>query len=48
MKVLFIFQNKEDKLIFKKNKITKFAKTTIIYGSGVDTDLFKSKKTKNI
>ena len=48
MKVLFIFQNKEDKLIFKNNKITKFAKTTIIYGSGVDTDLFKSKKTKKI
>ncbi len=48
MKVLFIFQNKEDKLIFKNNKITKFAKTTVIYGSGVDTDLFKSKKTKKI
>ena len=38
MKVLFIFQNKEDKLIFENNKITKFAKTTVIYGSGVDTD----------
>ena len=33
-------------MIFKKNKITKLAKTTIIYGSGVDTDLFKKKKQK--
>ncbi len=47
-KVFFIFQNKEDELIFKKNKITEFAKTSVIYGSGVDTDLFKRKKTKKI
>ena len=47
-KIFFIFQNKEDKSIFKENNITKFAKTTVIYGSGVNTDLFKSKKTKKI
>ncbi len=47
-KVFFIFQNREDESIFKKNNITKFSKTTVIYGSGVNTDLFKSKKTKKI
>ncbi len=47
-RVFFIFQNKEDELIFKKNKITEFAKTSVIHGSGVDTDLFKRKKTKKI
>ena len=48
IKVFFIFQNNEDKFIFQKNKITEFSKTAVIYGSGVDTNFFKSKKTKKI
>ena len=47
-KALFIFQNYDDKLDFEKKKITKYSKSEIIRGSGVDTLKFKKINTKKI
>ena len=46
-KVLFIFQNYDDKMEFEKENITKYSKSQIIRGSGVDTSKFKKKIKKN-
>ena len=47
-KVLFIFQNYDDKMEFEKENITKYSKSEIIRGSGVDTSKFKKKSTKKV
>ena len=39
-KALFIFQNKDDEQTLKKYNVTKYSKTIIIEGSGVNTKKF--------
>ena len=43
-----IFQNESDQKIFITNKFSKFSNSKVIKGSGVDVNLFKPRKNKNL